>query len=390
MRQAAWLAAMVLFASPPVGATPTPPANEKTETPAPDTRKEDAPKVDVPKADAPTVDAPKADVPKTEVPKAEVPKPDVPKADAFKNEDLTFARYREVVLASGRKFDIDAPSFAAMRQRRPAMLDNVRRYLKERLGEVDENVMRAFAEVPREYFHYHYQNDNSFSALAYETAARPYAIGFGSALSDYLGQAYMTQLAKVKPDSTVLEIGTGSGYQISILSRLAKKAYSIEIIEPLGKGTANLFKPLGFDNVSTRVGDGFFGWPEVEGGFDVIMVTCVAQYVPPALFEQLKPGGRLIIPIGQPFRQGQILYVYTKEADGRITSRRDVGVYFIPMTGKMFTPPPRPPAAADSLVENVSPPAAPTPAPAPAAAPAPAGTSGTLTLPPPARPSSPR
>jgi protein-L-isoaspartate(D-aspartate) O-methyltransferase len=307
----------------------------------------------------------------------------------FANEakDWTFARYRQTVLDSGRKVDIDAATFAAVQARRPAMLANVKRYLAERLGGADDNVIRAFAEVPREYFHYNYQGNHSFAAAAYEPIARPYAVGYGSALSDYLGQAYMTQLAKVTPGSSVLEIGTGSGYQIAVLSRLAKKAYSIEIIEPLGKGTSNLFKPLGFDNVETRVGDGFFGWPEVEGGFDVIMVTCAAQYVPPALFAQLKPGGRLIIPIGQPFRQGQILYVYTKEADGRVTSRRDVGVYFIPMTGKMFTPPPRPPAApvAETVTEHV----APTPASAPAAAP-PANTDGKLRLPPPTRTTAPR
>jgi protein-L-isoaspartate(D-aspartate) O-methyltransferase len=304
---------------------------------------------------------------------------DISRIDARRDDGWTYQRYRQAVGASGRKLDIDAATFTAVQERRAGMLTNVRRYLTERLGSADENVLRAFAEVPREYFHYHYQNDNSFAALAYEAVARPYAVGFGSALSDYLGQAYMTQLAKVTPESTVLEIGTGSGYQISILSRLAKKAYSIEIIEPLGKGTANLFKPIGFSNVETRVADGFFGWPEVQGGFDVIMVTCVAQYVPPALFEQLKPGGRLIIPIGQPFKQGQILYVYTKEADGRVTSRRDVGVYFIPMTGKMFTPPPKAPPQADTLVENVAPPAVP-----PAA---PAAPSGPLQLPPPsARP----
>ncbi|HYC65819.1 MAG TPA: hypothetical protein VEC14_13905, partial [Reyranellaceae bacterium] len=113
--------------------------------------------------------------------------------------------------SSGRKVDIDAATFAAVQQRRQHMLANVRRYLNERLGGADENVMRAFAEVPREYFHYNYQGNYSFAATAYEAVARPYGIGYGSALSDYLGQAYMTQLAKVTPDSTVLEIGTGSG-----------------------------------------------------------------------------------------------------------------------------------------------------------------------------------
>jgi protein-L-isoaspartate(D-aspartate) O-methyltransferase len=110
-------------------------------------------------------------------------------------------------------------------------------------------------------------------------------------------------------------------------------AYSIEIIEPLGKSVGKIFAPLGYSNITTRVGDGYYGWPEVKGGFDIIMVTCVAQYAPPALFRQLKPGGRLIIPIGQPFRRGQVLYIYTKDANAKVHSRRDMGVFFIPMTG---------------------------------------------------------
>ena len=103
--------------------------------------------------------------------------------------------------------------------------------------------------------------------------------------------------------------------------------------------SAKIFAPLGYDNVETRVGDGYYGWPEVQGGFDIIIVTCAAQYAPPDLFKQLKPGGRMIIPIGQPFKRGQILYVYTKDAEGKIHSRRDVGVFFIPMTGAMMEKP---------------------------------------------------
>ena len=130
-----------------------------------------------------------------------------------------------------------------------------------------------------------------------------------------------------------LEIGTGSGFQSALLSRIVKRAYSIEIIEPLGKAVSKIFAPLGYTNVHTRVGDGYYGWPEVQGGFDIIIVTCAAQYAPPDLFKQMKPGGRLVIPIGQPFKRGQVLYVYTKDAEGKIHSRRDVGVFFIPMTG---------------------------------------------------------
>ena len=105
---------------------------------------------------------------------------------------------------------------------------------------------------------------------------------------------------------------------------------------------SKIFAPLGYDNVQTRVGDGYYGWPEVEGGFDIIIVTCAAQYAPPDLLKQLKPSGRMVIPIGQPFKRGQILYIYTKDAAGKVHSRRDVGVYFIPMTGVMSkTPAPK-------------------------------------------------
>ncbi len=149
----------------------------------------------------------------------------------------------------------------------------------------------------------------------------------------------MTQVAQPQPGDVTLEIGTGSGFQSALLSRIVRKAHTIEIIQPLGTAVDRIFRPLGYDNVEGRVGDGYYGWPEVKGGFDIIMVTCVAEYVPPALFQQLKPGGRLIIPIGQPFRRGQVLYIYTKDSAGKIHSRRDVGVFFIPMTGVIMDKP---------------------------------------------------
>ena len=104
----------------------------------------------------------------------------------------------------------------------------------------------------------------------------------------------MTQVCKPKSDDVTLEIGTGSGFQSALLSRIVKRAYSIEIIEPLGKAVSKIFTPLGYTNVHTRVGDGYYGWPEVQGGFDIIIVTCAAKYAPPDLFKQMKPGGRLV------------------------------------------------------------------------------------------------
>jgi len=246
-----------------------------------------------------------------------------------------YAAFKKAFAESGRETKLTEGEFNAVQERRKTALKTIEGYLASKFGSADPAVMKAFSEVPREYFHYHYANKKDFVAAAYEDKAKPWPIGFGSALSDYLGQAYMTQIAKPGPDDVVLEIGTGSGFQISVLSRIVKKAYSIEIVEPLGKAVGRIFAPLGYTNIETKVGDGFFGWPEVKGGFDIIIVTCSAQYVPQPLFDQLKPGGRLIIPIGTPFKRGHILYVYTKDKDGRIRSKKDIGVYFVPMTGEM-------------------------------------------------------
>jgi protein-L-isoaspartate(D-aspartate) O-methyltransferase len=267
-------------------------------------------------------------------PRAEAqPAPEPPKAAPVDASNWDFARFSAAMDASGRKSKIDETAFAAIRGKREKALAEAETYLKERFGEADPRVMQAFRDLPREYFHYNYQGPYAFPREAYEIPAKPWAVGYGSALSDYLGQLYMTQVSEPKPDQTVLEIGTGSGYQIALLSRLVRSAYSIEIIQPLGEGVARIFEPLGYDNVHTRVGDGYFGWPEVDGGFDLIIVTCAAPFVPPELLRQLKPGGKLVIPIGQPFKRGQFLNIYTKDTDGKVRSKRDMGVYFIPMTG---------------------------------------------------------
>jgi protein-L-isoaspartate(D-aspartate) O-methyltransferase len=263
----------------------------------------------------------------------------LPWARASAAEPWTRQAYVDAMAKSGRPVNQTEAQFEAIQKRKPAALKRIESYLKDRLGSADPAVMAAFQAVPREYFHYVYDSHQATPGDAYEDNPKPWALGYGSALSDYLGQAYMTQVAHPKPDDVTLEIGTGSGFQSALLSRIVKHAYSIEIIEPLGKAVAKIFAPLGYDNIETRVGDGYYGWPEVAGGFDIIIVTCAAQYAPPELFKQLKPGGRLLIPIGQPFKRGQFLYVYTKDDEGKIHSRKDVGVFFIPMTGAMMKQP---------------------------------------------------
>lgn len=251
---------------------------------------------------------------------------------------------------SGRPCTLTDAQFQAIQARKPAAMKRIADYLQMRLGSADPRVLAAFEAVPREYYHYLYSEHRPQPGEAYEDTPKPWALGYGSALSDYLGQAYMTQIAKPGPNDTTLEVGTGSGFQSSLLSRIVKQSYSIEIIEPLGRAVGKIFSPLGYDNVHSRVGDGYYGWPEVKDGFDIIIVTCAAQYAPPELFKQMKPGGRMIIPIGQPFKRGQVLYVYTKDEDGKIHSKRDMGVFFIPMTGAMM----KNPAPSGSPVEKTS------------------------------------
>ena len=215
-------------------------------------------------------------------------------------------------------------------------MKHIEAYLKERLGSADPAVMAAFEAVPREYFHYIYSERRATPGDAYEDTPKPWAIGYGSALSDYLGQAYMTQVCQAggrrddagdRHRQRLPELAFVAHRQDRLLDRDHRAA------GPCGRQD---LRPLGYDNVHTRVGDGYYGWPEVADGFDIIIVTCAAQYAPPDLFKQMKPGGRMIIPIGQPFKRGQVLYVYTKDAEGKIHSRRDMGVFFIPMTGAMM------------------------------------------------------
>jgi protein-L-isoaspartate(D-aspartate) O-methyltransferase len=253
-----------------------------------------------------------------------------------------FPVYQNAMRGSGREIgSINESLFTTAQKRKQKYLEQIRAMLARDFAVADPAIMKAFEEVPREYFMYNYEAGRNMGQSAYEVPAQEWKIGYGSVLTDYIMQAYMTAKVKPKPTDISLEIGTGSGFQSSIMSRIVKKAYTIEIITSLGDKVKNIFAPLGFENVESRVGDGFFGWPEVEGGFDIILVTAQAPFVPPALLSQLKKGGRMIIPIGQPWKP-QFLYQFTKDAQGKVHSQRDVTTLFIPMTGQIQTPPPRP------------------------------------------------
>ena len=162
-------------------------------------------------------------------------------------------------------------------------------------------------------------------------ADRPLPIGYGQTISQPFIVALMTDLLDVKPGHKVLEIGTGSGYQAAVLSPLAGQVYSIEIVPELGDRAARACcAGSAMRNVETKVADGYYGWPEAAP-FDAIVVTAAASHIPPALIQQLKPGGRMVIPIGGPFSAQQLMLV-EKQPDGGITTRQLLPVQFVPFT----------------------------------------------------------
>jgi protein-L-isoaspartate(D-aspartate) O-methyltransferase len=191
-------------------------------------------------------------------------------------------------------------------------------------GGIDPSVLAAMREVPR-----HELVPAEVRDAAYEN--RPLPIGYGQTISQPYVVALMTDLADPDKNDVVLEIGTGSGYQAAVLSRLVDRVYSIEIVEPLAKGAAERLGELRFDNVRVRQGDGYFGWPE-HAPFDAIVVTAAASHIPPPLVRQLKPGGRMVIPVGPAFMTQNLMLV-EKDAEERVHTRVLLPVRFVPLTG---------------------------------------------------------
>jgi protein-L-isoaspartate(D-aspartate) O-methyltransferase len=235
-----------------------------------------------------------------------------------------------ILVSSGGLFDSiradDAPAkakadeaehYAELRKRM------VQRHLVER-GIKNPRVLDAFRTVPRHLF-----IPKESRRLAYEDESIP--IGEGQTITPTFDVAFMTEALNPKPTDKVYEVGTGSGYQASILSRLVKDIYSVEIHKPLGERAAAVIKSLGYDNIHTRVGDGYEGWPDAAP-FDAIIVTCAPQSVPAPLVEQLKEGGRMVIPVGS--RYDQSLYLMEKKQGKLELVKKLRSTLFVPMTGR--------------------------------------------------------
>lgn len=188
-------------------------------------------------------------------------------------------------------------------------------------------VLRAMRKVPRHEF-----VPEGLRAHAY--ADRPLPIGYDQTISQPFVVAFMTEQLDPKPTDRVLEVGTGSGYQAAVLAELVARVHTVEIVKELAQRAATDLKRLGYTNVSVRAGDGYKGWPEAAP-FDAIIVTCAPEKVPPPLIEQLKEGGRMIIPIGAAWDQNLVLL---RKQGGKLERRAVLPVRFVPMTGQAERP----------------------------------------------------
>ena len=186
-------------------------------------------------------------------------------------------------------------------------------------------VLNAMRRVPRHVF-----MPEEVRQMAYEN--HPLSIGYNQTISQPFIVAHMTELLELEPSHKVLEIGTGSGYQAAVLGEFCDSVFTIEIVPPLGQRATGILRELGYHNIRVRIGNGYKGWPE-QAPFDRIIVTCAPDNIPEALEEQLAPGGRIVIPVGNPY-QTQYLVVVNKNRNGRITREKQYPVRFVPMTGK--------------------------------------------------------
>lgn len=195
----------------------------------------------------------------------------------------------------------------------------VRRHITPAVS--DTRVLAAMRAVPRHHFVRPRFRDRAY-------VNRPLPIGHGQTISQPLIVARMTELLQLTPEDTVLEIGTGSGYQAAVLAEIVDRVYTIEIIPELARRAHDVLDALGYGNVVTRVGDGYYGWPD-QAPFDAIVVTAAPSHIPPPLVEQLKPRGRLVIPVGPPYGIQRLMLV-VKRKDGTLRQRSLGCVRFVP------------------------------------------------------------
>jgi len=220
-----------------------------------------------------------------------------------------------------------AEDYQVQRERLVAEISQDVRDTRHYIGKstLDEEVMRVIGTVGRHRF-----VPPGLQANAYEN--RPLPIGYGQTISQPYIVALMTDLLEPEAADVVLEIGTGSGYQAAVLSRLVGQVYTIEIVPELADSASMRLRRLGFENVEVMNADGYFGWPE-HAPFDAIMVTAAASHIPPPLVQQLKPGGIMVVPVGASFQTQQLTLV-RKDLDGELTTRQVLPVVFVPFTGK--------------------------------------------------------
>jgi protein-L-isoaspartate(D-aspartate) O-methyltransferase len=219
-----------------------------------------------------------------------------------------------------------ADEYASQRNALVGEIRRETRWVKDELGreELDPKVLEAIGTVPRHEFAPEDQRSRAY-------VNRPLPIGYGQTISQPFIVALMTDLLQVKPEAKVLEIGTGSGYQAAVLAQMGARVFTIEIIPELAREAGERLKRLGYARIEARTGDGYFGWAE-HAPFDGILVTAAVTQIPPPLVQQLKPGGRMVIPVGGSFLP-QYLVLVDKARDGKVTTRQLVPVQFVPLTG---------------------------------------------------------
>jgi protein-L-isoaspartate(D-aspartate) O-methyltransferase len=193
-----------------------------------------------------------------------------------------------------------------------------------REGISDPRVLQSMRDVPRHLF---VPREMRYRAYA----PRPLPIGEGQTISQPYIVGFMTEILRLKPSDRVLEVGTGSGYQAAVASRIAREVYTVEIFESLAAGSRRTLSELGFANVHVRQGDGYYGWEE-KAPFDAIIVTCAGGHIPPPLLRQLKDGGRMVMPVGGPFLTQNLVFI-EKSADGSVSQRNVLPVAFVRLLG---------------------------------------------------------